>query len=313
MVAGCVGDDSDDNPDQENGESETPENGTDDGNEMDNGDENGDDDIPENGTDNGDEETPENGMDNGDEETPENGEDAIEADAEVAVRGSNVFEPTLLKLEVGETLRWVGEGSSHTVTFYHEANDRQHRTPEGVEGLDASISNGEEVVFTFEEPGVYDYYCSPHESTGMVGSVIVGETDNPEQPGLKKPGEDIPDAAASALEGLNFDTRDTLGMEQPPWAEIVEPAGILQTGEELQIVIETNLEPETDLTVTIASEPGARPVFFIRRLTVEVMEDQRATLTVDLPASDDVDGTATIKVRETSKAGSLAEREFELE
>ena len=27
--------------------------------------------------------------------------------------------------------------------------------------------------FTFEEPGTYDYYCIPHESQGMVGTVTV--------------------------------------------------------------------------------------------------------------------------------------------
>ena len=27
--------------------------------------------------------------------------------------------------------------------------------------------------FTFEEPGTYDYFCIPHESMGMIGSVTV--------------------------------------------------------------------------------------------------------------------------------------------
>jgi hypothetical protein len=29
--------------------------------------------------------------------------------------------------------------------------------------------------YTFEEPGRYDYYCIPHESLGMVGSVTVSD------------------------------------------------------------------------------------------------------------------------------------------
>jgi hypothetical protein len=28
--------------------------------------------------------------------------------------------------------------------------------------------------FTFEEPGTYDYFCIPHESMGMIGSVTSG-------------------------------------------------------------------------------------------------------------------------------------------
>jgi hypothetical protein len=34
--------------------------------------------------------------------------------------------------------------------------------------------------FTFEEPGTYDYFCIPHESLGMIGSVTVtGSTASP--------------------------------------------------------------------------------------------------------------------------------------
>lgn len=29
--------------------------------------------------------------------------------------------------------------------------------------------------YTFEEPGRYDYYCIPHESMGMIGSVTVSD------------------------------------------------------------------------------------------------------------------------------------------
>ena len=28
---------------------------------------------------------------------------------------------------------------------------------------------------TLDRPGVYDYYCQPHEMAGMVGRIVVGE------------------------------------------------------------------------------------------------------------------------------------------
>ena len=52
---------------------------------------------------------------------------------------------------------------------------------------------GIEVVLT--EPGVYDYYCVPHEHAGMVGRIVVGE------PGdwSGRPEGDLPEVALAAL------------------------------------------------------------------------------------------------------------------
>ena len=42
-------------------------------------------------------------------------------------------------------------------------------------GIDVEVEAGEtsELVFTFDEPGTYDFICLPHESLGMVGQIIV--------------------------------------------------------------------------------------------------------------------------------------------
>lgn len=38
---------------------------------------------------------------------------------------------------------------------------------------------GESFEITLPLPGVYDYFCAPHEATGMVGRVIVGRPGGP--------------------------------------------------------------------------------------------------------------------------------------
>lgn len=154
------------------------------------------------------EETPEDEETPTEEEgTPEDGEGGSTVEA-LAVE----FDPALVEVEAGGTVVFENVEGSHTVTYYHEEEGRQHRVPEGVEHVNEELPEGETVEVTFEEEGVYDYYCQPHEGVGMVGSVIVGQNDDPDQPGLSEPGDDIPDDAAQRLQELNEEARSQLGM-----------------------------------------------------------------------------------------------------
>ena len=84
---------------------------------------------------------------------------------EVTVRmEDNFFEPANITVEPGTTVTWVQSGDNpHTTTSYDGMWDSG--MIEG--GTDGTFS------FTFEEPGTYDYFCIPHESMGMIGSVTV--------------------------------------------------------------------------------------------------------------------------------------------
>jgi plastocyanin len=35
------------------------------------------------------------------------------------------------------------------------------------------IQSGDTFDVTFEQPGTYEYYCIPHESAGMKGTIVV--------------------------------------------------------------------------------------------------------------------------------------------
>ena len=84
---------------------------------------------------------------------------------EVTVRmEDNFFDQANITVEPGTTVTWVQSGdNAHTTTSYDGLWDSGM-----IEG-----GSGGTFSFTFEEPGTYDYYCIPHESMGMIGSVTV--------------------------------------------------------------------------------------------------------------------------------------------
>ncbi|KQW85813.1 hypothetical protein ASC89_01690 [Devosia sp. Root413D1] len=93
--------------------------------------------------------------------------------------GSQVwFDPVGILVQPGQTIRWTNRdpGNSHTVTSYHPSLfDRPRRIPEAATPWDSDyLLPDESFSLTLSVPGVYDYYCVPHEHAGMVGRVVVG-------------------------------------------------------------------------------------------------------------------------------------------
>lgn len=119
--------------------------------------------------------------------------------------GGTHFEPHLVRIKQGGTVTWKAKSGSHSTTAYHKKNDKPLRIPEGANPWDSGILSEQGKTFeqTFETPGVYDYFCIPHESTGMIGSVIVGTVKEDSQPGLQPPQESLPSKAQSKIKSLN--------------------------------------------------------------------------------------------------------------
>jgi halocyanin-like protein len=91
-----------------------------------------------------------------------------EATVEVGVEanGGNLgFGPPAVHVDNGATVvwRWTGEGGAHNVVDEGGAFESE-LTAEG----------GFSFEHTFDEDGVYNYFCQPHQSLGMKGSVVVG-------------------------------------------------------------------------------------------------------------------------------------------
>lgn len=92
------------------------------------------------------------------------------------------FDPIGLFVQPGTRVTWVNGAGVHTVTAYHPANgNRVPRIPEAAEPWDSGhlLQPGETFSRRLTVPGVYDYFCLPHERAGMAGRIVVGETSGP--------------------------------------------------------------------------------------------------------------------------------------
>jgi plastocyanin len=82
---------------------------------------------------------------------------------EVGAFDGRGFEPKVISIEPGTTVRWTNHGEHrHTVTDRNGAFDSGELMP------------GETFSFTFDQPGTVEYFCRPHEDMGMVGTIQVG-------------------------------------------------------------------------------------------------------------------------------------------
>ena len=82
-----------------------------------------------------------------------------------------VYSEEIARVEVGDTITWVPTTKGHNVEMIASPNDMKLKS-----------KNGKEVQVTFDTPGIYYYWCTPHKGMGMIGLVVVGgDTSNKDQ------------------------------------------------------------------------------------------------------------------------------------
>lgn len=94
------------------------------------------------------------------------GLESVEIEVGVEANGGNFgFGPAAVQVDPGTTVvwTWTGEGGSHNVA----AADGSYES-------ELYDSAGESFEQTFDDDGVSRYVCTPHESMGMKGTVVVG-------------------------------------------------------------------------------------------------------------------------------------------
>jgi len=106
--------------------------------------------------------------------------------------GNFAFGPAAVRVDPGTTVvwEWTGKGGSHDVS----ADD-------GSFASEIVGDAGHTFERTFEQAGVSKYVCTPHETMGMKGAVVVGD----------EAAADAPAAAASASGGRSVTDLLTLG------------------------------------------------------------------------------------------------------
>ena len=82
-----------------------------------------------------------------------------------------VYSEEIARINAGDTITWVPTSKGHNVEMMASPNKMKFKS-----------KNGKEAKITFEEPGIYYYWCTPHKGMGMIGLVVVGgDTFNKDQ------------------------------------------------------------------------------------------------------------------------------------
>jgi len=92
----------------------------------------------------------------------ETGSDEVSVD--VGAGDGLAFGPAAVHVDNGATVvwEWTGQGGAHNVV-----------SEDGVFDSGSTKSSGT-YEYTFEEDGIYPYFCEPHKGSGMLGAIVVG-------------------------------------------------------------------------------------------------------------------------------------------
>lgn len=89
----------------------------------------------------------------------------------VGQKGNLTFEPEELTVTTGTEVTWDWDSDRHNIVVESQPKGANWEGTEG--GENDLYDRGHEYKFAFETPGTYEYYCAPHRSAGMVGTVVV--------------------------------------------------------------------------------------------------------------------------------------------
>ena len=79
-----------------------------------------------------------------------------------------VYSIKVAKINVDDKIIWKSVDKGHNVEFIG--------MPKGASKYKSKISK--DAKYTFTQPGIYLYQCTPHKAMGMIGLVVVGEDKN---------------------------------------------------------------------------------------------------------------------------------------
>jgi plastocyanin len=125
-----------------------------------------------------------------------------------------VFNPDEVTVAPGTTVVWENVGNiGHSVTAYEEdiPGEAAYFASGGFESEDdargayvagepdsGDIAGGESFEHTFEVEGEYRYFCIPHETAGMVATIVVGTGGGGDGGGGgDRPPRELPDIAVT--------------------------------------------------------------------------------------------------------------------
>ncbi len=91
----------------------------------------------------------------------------------VGANGSYKFDPEHLTITTGTTVAWEWKSNLHNIVVDKQPDGANWKGTPG--GRGKTYNKGYRYTYTFDVAGKYHYYCNPHRSIGMVGTVTVKE------------------------------------------------------------------------------------------------------------------------------------------
>ncbi|WP_227355018.1 plastocyanin/azurin family copper-binding protein [Haladaptatus salinisoli] len=88
--------------------------------------------------------------------------------------GNLTFEPSEVTIPPGGTIKWVWESNTHNVVPESQPSGSSWQGSPGAPSK--TYDSGYTYSHTFDTPGEYAYFCQPHKSAGMTGTITVGST-----------------------------------------------------------------------------------------------------------------------------------------
>ena len=73
-----------------------------------------------------------------------------------------VYSQEIAQIDSGDTITWVPTSKGHNVEIIASPNGMKYKS-----------KNNKEAKITFDRPGIYYYWCTPHKGMGMIGLVVV--------------------------------------------------------------------------------------------------------------------------------------------
>ena len=84
--------------------------------------------------------------------------------------GFMVFEPSFVKAEPGDTVKFLATDKGHNVETI------VGMLPEGASPVAGKM--GQDTSVKFDKPGIYGVKCTPHYGMGMVAMIVIGTPTN---------------------------------------------------------------------------------------------------------------------------------------
>jgi plastocyanin len=135
------------------------------------------------------------------------------------------FDPVGISVEQGDVVEYTTREEFHTVTAYHPRFfGIQQRVPENVPGFTSPpFLEDDTWYYQFDEPGVYDLQCLPHESLGMVTRVVVTDDSGEAPEAPPAPGEEEMGPSEIPLKVLNapeLEPQNIIDQVTVPWEDL---------------------------------------------------------------------------------------------